>query len=526
MLREAIRVVKLKSALAKISDPDREFLEQSPELLFTRMQDVIGSIELGHFPGDRELFFQLYHAGKDLDLLEYGLQTLRQDRAIGAMQVYGGIFARFLSEAVGDGTGRILVAEAEKFLEGLSAYRNQRESSFHLTLLTENYLLGRLLKIVFDGSEGIEVIQGSLYHPLPLNEKFQAILTVPAFGAKLEDDSLQYRDSELAAVHHLSPLLSRGGTLAAVMPARIMFQSGEMENWRRSIEEEMPVRAIYTLPEGLFRPYTAIKTYLLLLGGGEIGKEVRIGQLAVDNEKLVDRQTIGLGSAAFHELKDWRIELVLEQDGSTLAAFQQSAVPKIKLKAAADIFRGKSILKQDLRPGTVSVLNISNLDDGEVLLDQLETIDEEERKLKRYQVQEGDLVLTCRGTQTKLALFPASDSFVIASANIIVIRFNEQIDSLYAKIFLESPVGLALIQSFQRGTTVMNLNPSDVGEIEIPLLSIKRQREIGEQYRLEKQRYREAVDEATVRWEKQKNELYEAVLIDPHKEDKRLYGNG
>lgn len=527
LLREAIRIAKMKLVLEKLPASERNVFEQSPERLFTEMKNVVGNIELGHFPGDREMFFEMYHVGKNLDLLEYAFQTLRQDRAIEVMQVYGEIFNTFIHEVVGHKKGHVLIAESEKFLEGLSLYKKQSKFKLQIVLLTENYLLGRLLKTAFADYEQVDIVQGSLYQPLQLSQRFHAILTVPVFGSKLEDDSLTYRESEIAAIHHLSPLLNRGGTLAAVLPARIMFQSGDISTWRRNVNEHTPVRAIYTLPEGFFRPVTSIKTYLLLLGGSEIEQKVRIGRLVLTNGELVEEKMISLASAAFNQLKDWRIDLLLEQNGGTLTAFQQSVIPKIKLKeAATDIFRGKSILKNDLRPGAISVLNISNLDNGEVLMKEMETIDEEERKLKRYQIEEGDLVITCRGTQTKLAVFPSSNSFVIASANIIVIRFKEVIDSYYAKIFLESPLGITLIQSFQRGTTVMNLNPSDVSEIEIPLLSKERQKELSDRYRLEKQRYTEVVTEATNRWENQKKELYEAVLSDSNKEEERLYGNG
>src|SRR5690606_16840652 len=97
---------------------------------------------------------------------------------------------------------------------------------------------------------------------------------------------------------------------------------------------------------------------------------------------------------------------------------------------------------------------------------------------------------------------------VIASANIIVIRFKESIVSGYAKIFLESPVGATLIQSFQRGTTVMNLNPSDVGEIEIPLLPIEDQIYKVNFYNEEQERFKQAVREATNRWSQVKHKLY------------------
>ncbi|ULL19577.1 restriction endonuclease subunit S [Paenibacillus sp. H1-7] len=223
---------------------------------------------------------------------------------------------------------------------------------------------------------------------------------------------------------------------------------------------------------------------------------------------LEPEREISIHAEAFAQLENWRIDMLLDEDQDTLRSFHQAPVPKVKLRDVADIFRGKSVLKQDLRAGNIKVLNISNIDDGEVKLDQLETIDEEERKVKRYEILPGDLVMACRGTVNKLAIFPEAEGTVIASANIIVIRFKASMISDFAKIFLESPVGITMIQSFQRGTTVMNLNPSDVGEIELPLLPHDEQINRVNRYNEEKERFKQTIREATDRWVQVKNKLY------------------
>ncbi|WP_418038780.1 N-6 DNA methylase [Paenibacillus xylanilyticus] len=506
LLREAVRVVKMKQYLDQIP-AEHDDIASDPELLFERMKEQIGTMELGHFPGDRELFYKLYHLGKDIDLLEYGLQTIRQDRVIASLQVHSGLFRTFIEHGSRQRNGRNwLVTEAEKFFEGLS--EQVLPEGVRLTLLTDNYIVAVLLKTYYLDKPAVRVIQGSIYHPLPLNEFFDAILSVPHFGLKLEEQDIQLREAEGVAIKQIAPLLAHGGKLMSVLPARMMFQSGAIGEWRREMNERFPVSAIHVLPEGLFRPYTSVKTYLILFCNEQSGADIQLGRYKLVSSTLQEADVIGYKQAAFRQLEDWRIELLLNQDSQTLAAFQQAAIPKIKLKAAADLFRGKSILKQDLQPGSISVLNISNLENGEVVLDQLETIQEEERKVRRYEVLSGDLVMTCRGTQTKLAVFPGHSQMVIASANIIVIRFREQVDSMYAKMFLESPVGLALIQSFQRGTTVMNLNPADVGEIEIPLWPMERQLSMSQQYREEKKLYMDTIQAATKRWEQQQERMY------------------
>lgn len=509
LLREAVRVVKMKQYIRLLPDGERAELEGNSMKLFKRMQEKIGTIELGPFPGDRDLFFRLYQLGKELNLAEYGLQTIRQDRVIASMQVHPSILHAFKKASDQQNASKWLIVEAEKFLEGL--LQLELPVNVKLTILTENYIVGRLLKTHFIDRENIQVLQGSIYQQLPLPDQYDAILTVPNFGLKLEDESAEVREAEGAAIQYLAPSLASGGYLTAILPARMMFQSGGIGEWRKRMNERNPVKSIYTLPEGLFRPYTSVKTYLVTFCAGQQPEGIRIGRHLLKNSLLHEEQEILLKAAAFQQLGDWRIDLLLEQDSDTLTAFQQAAIPKVKLRTVADVFRGKSIMKQDLRPGPISVLNISNLEDGEVKLEHLETIEEEQRKVKRYEVLPGDVIMTCRGTQTKLAVFPDCTQMIIASANMIVIRFREQVDGLYAKIFLESPVGLALIQSFQRGTTVMNLNPADVGEIEIPLLPLEKQQAISEAYRKEKQLYSETVQAASRRWEEHREQIYSTL---------------
>jgi hypothetical protein len=506
LLREAVRVIRTKQTIERNFGLDEE-LSSTPEKLFQWMKERVGERELGHFPGDRDLFYKLYHIGKDMDLLEYAVQTFQHDRATGMVLVHPSLFERFIEFCQNQGHQKLLIAEAEKYLQGILVTKCFSQQ-LKLTLLTESYIMSRLLITYFGSHSNVQVIQGSIYQPLPLEQTYDGILTMPHFGMKLEEDEdILIRESEGAAINHLHPLLQEGGILSVTFPSRMLFQPGAIAAWRKQMNELAPVASIHALPDGLFRPYTSVKTYQIVFRKA-VTETITIGRLESRKSKLHAVQEMTLPRDLFVAMEDWRIELLLDADQDALQSFKKAEVPKIKLREVADIFRGKSILKSDLRPGNIKVLNISNLEDGEVHLDQLETIEEEERKVKRYEIHPGDLVMTCRGTVNKLAVFPECDGMVIASANILVIRFKKCFLSQYAQIFLESPIGITLIQSFQRGTTVMNLNPSDIAEIELPLIPEEKQKEIVNHYLQEKARYRDTIREATKRWEREKQQIY------------------
>jgi restriction endonuclease S subunit len=270
------------------------------------------------------------------------------------------------------------------------------------------------------------------------------------------------------------------------------------------------LEGIYSLPEGTFKPYTAIKTYMLKIGA--VKKEnVSVGYLGYDNGLYVDKVKV-VGSKDFAAHEDWRIELILEDDDENIRKYKTSTLERVKLHEVAEVFRGKSILKKDVKPGKIMVLNISNITDTGIDYSNMDSIDEEERKIKRYELIDGDIVLSCRGSAIKTGVYRKQKSIVIASANVIVIRPNNRVLSDYLKIFLESPVGIALIKSFQRGTTIVNINHTDIAEMEIPLLSIEEQKELAEKYAREVALYQETVARAEKRYLEEKEKIYNQLV--------------
>jgi restriction endonuclease S subunit len=101
---------------------------------------------------------------------------------------------------------------------------------------------------------------------------------------------------------------------------------------------------------------------------------------------------------------------------------------------------------------------------------------------------------------------------VIASANLIAVRPGDKILGGYIMIFLESPIGKALLGSFQRGTTVMNINYTDIMEMEITLPEKREQQQIVEEYQSELILYTESLVKAEKRFAKTKDIIYRKLF--------------
>ncbi len=511
ILSEAVRVVRtyrhIRKNDIKVSDSQKD-----KEHLFQVMKKISEENGLGHFPGDRDFFYDLYMLAESLNLVGILSDSYKNDRT--GIVLAPDYLMSFLSGIIADWGSSVMIAEAEKMAAGLqSLIDTYPRKTF--TLTTEQHTVFLLLKTAFEEFQNVKVINQSIYRELLIADNFDLILSIPAFGGRLGIDetskNFMTRETESIAIENLIRRINDSGRLVAVIPAKLTFAGGQIRDFRKWILENYSMEAIYSFPDGIFRPYTGIKTYLATFAKRRRDSIV-LGSVEAEDYNLKVAQVIKMPSAEFGQYDNWRVDLLISNDNEEIQRFKASSVKKVKLKSIADIFRGKSVLKGDVQPGEIFVLNISNIEEGEVLFDHMDTINEEERKIKRYQLEDGDILTTCRGTVNKVALFPETGRAVIASANIIVIRVKEKLLPQYLKIFLESPLGQLLVKSFQRGTNVMNINPNDIGELEVPLLPMDRQRELAERFANGLGRYKSEREAIEKRWENQRTEIYQELL--------------
>lgn len=505
LLNEMLRV-KLTARAVK----SQETASRDGEQLFELMKNSTESTILGYFPGDRDFFLSVYKIAQEIDLIEYTVKLYQNDR-------FGHIFSpayltEYVCSLVDDNRSQsILIAEAEKSLSGLKGIVEKHQSSY-ITLTTSNVLMFMLLQLGFEKYKNVSILNQSIYQELLTDARFDFIYSLPNFGGKVEAINNKFMSSrpDVVATQNLLGYLSEGGRLVTVLPAKITFASGSEAQLREYIMTNYQLDAIYGLPEGTFKPYAAIKTYLLTISA--VKKEnVSVGYFGYENGLYINEEKV-VSNEDFAAHEDWRIELILGDDDENIRRYKTSNLERVKLHEVAEVFRGKSILKKDVKPGKILVLNISNITDAGIDYSNMDNVDEEERKIKRYELIDGDIVLSCRGSAIKTGVFRKQKNIVIASANVMVIRPNNRVLSDYLKIFFESPVGVALIKSFQRGTTIVNINHTDIMEMEIPLLSIEEQKELIARYEAESTLYQETVNKAEKRFAAEKEKIYERLL--------------
>lgn len=499
MLRVKLTVERLDNRLHIANDKDKlfQFMKQETE------------DQLGFFPADRDDFIEFFETLKNIDLIDFALEIFKNDR-MGTVitPVY---LTNFIKSKMKDYIPqKVLITEAEKHLAGLKALIDHFPHS-KITLTTQLKSMALLLKLGFMDCQKVKIVFESIYTDFLLDEKFDYILSFPSFGYKPDELGGNFftRDSDGIGMENMLRHLRKEGILDIILPAKITFASMGFEKLRAHINENYNIERIFILPEGTFRPVTAIKTYLFTIKD-TILRGTQIGTLQMNRDVLEVADNDKWIPPLSHE--DWRIELLFSDDDENMQKFKNSNLEKMKLKDVAEVFRGKSILKKDTTIGNISVLNISNIGNGDINYSCLDTIEEDERKIKRYELAKGDVVLSCRGTAIKSAVFQKQDKVIIASANIIIIRPKVQVLGEYIKIFLESPIGMAMIKSFQRGTTIMNINHSDIMEMEIPIIPISEQEKMINSYNDELSIYKTTISQAEGRWGNVKNSIYNKLI--------------
>lgn len=505
-IEHLLRVLKTRDAIgtSQVADPD---------VLYSMM--VHETNGMPRFKGDANLFSEIYSALCSIDthdILSFITHINLHDR--GRITIPEVLTIKF-SEYITEQTESILVPECEEFGTALLDII-EANPKVQFTLTSRNHYWLDILSYVYRGCSNTTLEFADIYTDGFNNERYSLIFCVPVFGAKSLSEGQDFicKESDMIAVQNLLYHIDIvDGRLVIVLPAKITFAGGSVGLLRNYIQTNYSIKEISAMPAGMFAPWTAIKTFMFCFGNGntedvlvrkyETGKPVRRSNVCTELN-LVGEEI--LFPDEFTDLNGWNIEMAFTDDDDDLRAYNQSSVKKAFLKDISSIFRGKAV-NNKTDGGNIGVVNISNLTDAGIDYTSLELLDEEERKISRYILEDGDVLVTSRGTTIKVGVFEKQDMICIPSANFNVIRPGSRVRGQYLKIFLGSPAGTKLLKSLQRGTAVMNINYKDLGELEVPLLPLEEQDAIIADYNQGLSLYQQTIAAAIEVWSRTKAEI-------------------
>ena len=489
------RVMKTKEALAA-SDADAE-------TAYRTMREATALMPW--FPGDADLFHRLYPSLAMMD--SRGILSCLKLSNTGKEMAAPDVLVWKFAEHITGGVQKVLVPECEQYGPGLfDVISAHPDVSFTLTCKQEAKF--ELLSAVYGPCPNVKMQMTDVCSYGFTPEKFDLIIAVPTLGGRVlvHDEDFISREPDLIAVQNLLYHIRLDGELVIVLPAKITFGGGSTATLRKYIESNYKIKEINALPAGLFAPFTSIRTYLFVFSTGET-EDVVLKKYESDRpirkaspcEKLIVKNELLLFNDEFSDMNGWNVDMAFSEEDDDLRIFNASPVKKLRLRDAAEIFRGKAVNVKS-EAGNIRVIHISNITDTGIDYTGLDFMEEEERNVARYILMDGDVLVTARGTTIKVAVFEAQAAACIPSANINVIRPREMLKGAYLKLFLESSVGLKLLKSLQRGSGVVNINYRDMKELEVPVLPMEAQEALVQEYSAGLKFYKDTIAAAEEGW--------------------------
>lgn len=354
--------------------------------------------------------------------------------------------------------------------------------------------------------------------------------------------------AEWLYISHIIKSLSQQGKGLAMVTSSSLFNTGT-ETIRENIIKEDVIEAIIELPSGLFN-YTNIAVNIMVINKS---KKIKNKILFINAEEMatsVSRTKKDLNDKnittivdIYNEMKEIdeisRLVDIKELENNLLipskyvskseVVTDQFGLVKIKpremkqlknIKKFSDIasfYRGinTSTCTLNEENGECRIINLSDVQEGELIIDSIARYDlKSNSKINAYEVQEGDLIISAKGAAIKICIIPKLEVPLLISQNFIGIRPNNGYSPSYLKEYLESPLGIYLIESKQLGSTITMLNIKDLKDIEIVTLPVEKQDEIMMNYIREATEIKEKMETLENQARELKIELYKQMKIE------------
>jgi len=142
---------------------------------------------------------------------------------------------------------------------------------------------------------------------------YDIIMANPPFTGSIDKgdihESLQLKTTktELLFTERIFTLLNTGGTAGIIIPQGVLFgSSGAFVEARKKLVEEAELKAVISLPSGVFKPYAGVATAILVFTRGGKTEHTWFYNLANDGLSLDDKRQRIEGSQLPDVVAKWR----------------------------------------------------------------------------------------------------------------------------------------------------------------------------------------------------------------------------
>ena len=353
-------------------------------------------------------------------------------------------------------------------------------------IINETFAIGQLINFLITGNTNRIVRGDSIREPrfIEGNElkKFDVSISNPPFMMKIdkeiinEDKLNRFRygvseginiNSDWIVANQILSTLNEYGKGAILLPIGALFRGGVEERIRKSIINEYLIDAVVRIPSSVLS-YTSIVTcWVIFNKNKEKNRKGKIQFIDLTNfVESIDRRNntiskIGVDKAVevYNKFEENEMSFILDMEKLEEKQYDLNAFDYIKSERlmerfnhikmtefykVAQIRRGVQVNKGKLdalntgSERTHYLISIGNIVDGKIVVSEADKIQIERKWAGVYEVKPGDLLITSKGTQFKVAMVE-KEIKAIVSANLFIVRtYEDKYIPEVLKYYLES----------------------------------------------------------------------------------------
>lgn len=364
-----------------------------------------------------------------------------------------------------------------------------------------------------DGHSGIEQVNDSLEHTVRDHEKYSVGLTNIPFSqnkknytySHLYEGGLAKNNGDSVCILHLFKALRKGGRMAAIVPEGFLFRK-ELANVRKFLTDNADLRLVASLPQGVFLPYTGVKTDIIFLENVECpDKEKHFWYFEVKNDgfTLNNRRRKIEGHNDLDTLKSTNIE---EDSEEEIVASDYIRIPFEKIRQNYENWIGRQYFEVKRETTDYPLVSLEEIcknfeygytdnakEKGEARYIRITDIQDDgslgsdkkfislNEKNKKFILKAGDVLVARIGSIGKSLCFESNEPSVFASYLIRLHFDRTKTLAKYLKYYFDSKNYWEQVDKLKSGGVQPQLNAPALRKIKIPLPPLSIQQEIVEE---------------------------------------------
>lgn len=293
--------------------------------------------------------------------------------------------------------------------------------------------------------------------------------------------------------------INKNGKAVVIVPEGSLFNIPDKVSRQQVIDKGL-LEMIVKMPMGTY-PSTTVQYSILMFSYGN--KHVRyvdasescIGNRPID--KRIDINSVVKLINNHDESKCFLIdnETIKEADYNLSLSTYSNGVMDIQLPNPKPIkeigkvtsgyqYTSRTLKELESGEGNVSIVKITNIEEGEINYSSLASAELDEKKIEKYLLKDNDILISSKGTTIKLAMVSnLGDRKVIPHNNLMVIRVtSDEVLPGYLCNFLNSSTGQKLLKSLQTGSIIINITKNSLLDMNIPVVDMDTQETIVNRY--------------------------------------------